>query len=139
MFWLLFLVLGVSAVVLLSQQQSRQVAADLCLVALMVVLVPFVVAWRGSSRMARKAAEIAGSIWRPAMFVGMMATLGYAVCTPSGLFALKIMVAIMIGVVSLVGIVVAIAGMLFAYRCDEHLEARGDGRPVEGLGNFVSF
>jgi hypothetical protein len=58
MFWILFLVLGVSAVVLLSQQQSRQVAADLCLVALMVVLVPFVVTWRGIVRMARKAAEI---------------------------------------------------------------------------------
>lgn len=56
MFWLLFLVLGVSAVVLLSQQQSRQVAADLFLV---FIVIPIWVACKGLAWLARKAAEIA--------------------------------------------------------------------------------
>lgn len=55
MFWLLFLVLGVSAVVLLSQKQSRQVAADLFLV---FIVIPIWVACKGLAWLVRKAAEI---------------------------------------------------------------------------------
>lgn len=59
MFWLLFLVLGVTAVVLLSQKQSRQVAADLFLV---FIVIPIWVACKGLAWLARKAAEIVVAI-----------------------------------------------------------------------------
>ena len=73
----------------------------------------------------RKIYEIAGSVLRSTMFIMMMATLGYAVCTPAGFYTLKIMISMVIVLASVAGIVLASLGMYCVFKDDAHTKVSG--------------